>query len=239
MGLSAYNDIIIVSKADDQDAIIGLLQNIFATDPSSHFSFLNIYKELPITSSGTIVEIKQQLVEFATNQTQFAAISEAREVLIQSTFMNTNIIGRVKELDSRRVQVTLGEFSYAEVHADKRNSVRVRLKLPMNVQLAVDGNTVAGVIRDISLGGVCVSTIASDQLERASTIHLLIKLLHRGTGQLVETQIPSRVVRIDKSGVQAQCAMVFNHTAETEQVLSTFIYQRQLEIIKELKEKIF
>lgn len=239
MGLSAYNDIIVVSQADDLESIVVLLQNIFSTDTTSEFSFLNIYKELPITSSGTIVEIKHQSVEFTTSATQFAAINEAGEALIQSNFMNTSIIGKVKELDNRRGQVTLGDFSYAEVHADKRNSVRVRLKLPMNVQLAVDGNTVAGVIRDISLGGVCVSTIAGEQLERASTIQLMIKLLHSGSGQLVESRIPSRIVRIDTSGVQAQCAMVFTHTAESEQVLSTFIFQRQLEIIKELKEKIF
>lgn len=238
MALNAYNDIIMVSIADDHDSIHGLLRNIHATDSSSEFNFLNIYKELPITSSGKIVEIKDNTIEFVTNATQFAAISEAGDVLVQSTFMNTSIIGRAEELDNRRMQVTLGRFTYAEAHVDKRNSVRVRLKLPMNVQMAVDANQVAGVIRDISLGGVCVATFAGDQLEKASTIHLLIKLLHSGTGQLVETQIPSRVARIEKSGVQTQCAMVFNHTAETEQVLSTFIYQRQLEIIKELKDKI-
>ena len=66
--------------------------------------------------------------------------------------MNADIIGKLKELDSRRLQVTLGDFSYAEIHADKRTSVRVRLKLPMNVQLLVDGNQVAGVIRDIAGG---------------------------------------------------------------------------------------
>lgn len=238
MGLSAYNDLIVVSRADDQESILGLLQTIYTNDPKAEFSLLNIYKELPITSSSPICEIKKSTVEFVTNATQFSIINEAREVLIQSHFMNTSIIGRVKELDYRRLQVTLGEFSYAEVHADKRISVRVRLKLPMQVQLVVDGNQLAGVIHDVSLGGVLVRTFAGNMLEQAKSIQLRIKLLHAGTNETMEALIPSRLVRIDKTGVQAQCAMMFSHTPQSERVLSTFIYQRQLEIIKELKAKI-
>ena len=69
-------------------------------------------------------------------------------------------------------------------------------------------------------------------------LKLIIKLLHGSTGELVETRIPARIVRLEQDGMRSNCAMVFQHTAESEQVLSTFIYQRQLEIIKELKEKI-
>lgn len=237
MSLNAYKSIIMVSRVDDQESILDLMQTMYDTDPKTEFSFLNIYKELPITSYGTIFEIKESTVEFITNEIQFSAISEAKEVLIQSNLMNKSILGKAIDFDNRRLQVTLGEFTFAEVHVDKRTSVRVRLRLPMNVQMAIDGNQLAGVIRDISLGGVCVTTFAGDFLEKASNIELRIKLLHQGTNELMETLIPSRLARIDRTGVQTHCALVFNHTPQSERVLSTFIYQRQLEIIKELKHK--
>ena len=238
MSLCAYNNLVIVSQSDDQETIFGLLKNIFDKDPSSSFTFLNIYKELPITSGSKIFEIKKSSVEFFTTATQFAIMSESMEVIIQSKLMNTNIVAKVMELDSRRLQVTLGDFSYAELHMDKRKSVRVRLKLPMQLQMLVDGNTLSGVINDVSLGGVCVRTFAGHLLERANEIELKIKLLHSGTNQVMEALVPSKVVRVDKKDLQARCAMVFEHTPQSEQVLSTFIYQRQLEIIKELKSKI-
>lgn len=237
MFLSAYSNFVMVSHADDHDAIHGLLKDIFAADPGAEFGFVNIYKELPISSKSQITEIKKTTIEFATNSMQFLIINEAREVVIQSNLMNTSIIGKVLELDNRRLQVTLGEFSYAELHANKRNCVRVRLKLPMQLQMAVDGNNLSGVIHDVSLSGVCVRTFAADLLECATDIQLKIRLLHSGTNEIMETQIPSRVVRIDKKDIQARCALVFDHTPESERVLSTFIYQRQLEIIKELKSK--
>ena len=238
MSLSAYNNLVMVSEADDREAMFGQLKGIFASAPSTEFRLLNIYKELPITSNGRLVEVKTKTAEFLTSQTQFSIINEAREVVIQSSFLDTNIIGKAIELDCRRLQVTLGEFSYAELHTNKRSSVRVRLKLPMNLQMAVDGNNLSGVIDDISLGGVCVRTFHGDMIGRAEKIELKIKLLHSGTNEVMEALVPSRLVRVDKRGMQARCAMMFAHTTESERVLSTFIYQRQLEIIKELKSKL-
>jgi len=237
MALKAYNDVILVSPADDRESILALLQDIYATDPTAEFSFLNVYKELPITSSATIFEIKKSSVEFNTNSTQFFTIGEAREVLIQSNLLSTSVIGKVRELDSRRLQVTLGDFSYAVVHSEKRNSVRVRLKLPMQVQLAFDGKLVGGVIRDISLGGVCVTTMLGEVTEQSGEMELRIKLMEAGTGTQLESVIPTRLIRIVENGPHAECAMVFSHTSQSERQMSGFIFQRQVEIIKELKAK--
>ncbi len=238
MSLSAYNHLVKVSPTDDQLSILGLLSDIFASDPKAEFNLLNIYKELPIASKGHIFEMKPGTVEFITSSTQFVIINEAQEVVIQSKLMGDNIIGKVQESDNRRLQVTLGDFSYAELHADKRSSVRVRLRLPMQLQMQADGNSLSGVIHDISLGGVSVRTFAGELLQRAKSIELKIKLLHSGTNEVMEALIPSRLARIDSHDLQARCAMIFNHTPQSERVLSTFIYQRQLEIIKELKSKI-
>lgn len=238
MPLSAYNKFVMVSSDDDQQAIHGLLKDIHSNDATAEFTFLNIYKELPIVSSSRIFELKKKTVEFTTSSTQFFILNEAKEVIIQSNLMNTSIIGKVLEMDNRRFQVTLGEFSYAELHADKRNCVRVRLKLPLQPQIMVDGNVLSGVINDISLGGVCVRTFAGELMERARKIELKIKLLHCGSQEVMETLIPSRLARIDKKDIQARCAMIFEHTPQSERVLSTFIYQRQLEIIKEIKSKV-
>ena len=238
MSLSAYNGFVLVSQADDQESILGLLKDIFNADQKIEFSLLNIYKELPIVSSSRIFEVKKNTVEFVTNSTQFCIISEAQEVVIQSNLLNTNILGKVVEMDNRHLHVTLGEFSYAELHADKRSSVRVRLKMPMQLQMAVDGNHLSGVIHDVSLGGVLVRTFSGTLLEQAASIEVKIKLLHNGTNEVMEASVPSRLVRIDKKQLQARCALVFDHTPQSERVLSTFIYQRQLEIIKELKSKL-
>lgn len=229
-----YSEKIISSKADDEAAILSLFRDINTSDPSADFSFTNIYKELPISNHGRIFDVKDRNVEFKTCPMQFAAINYCMESIIQAPFLNTSILGRLVYLDATHQLVSLGNFSYAEVHINKRAAVRVRLKIPLNVNLNVDGNKVSGVIRDVSMIGCCVTTPVGPLLEGANSISLHLKLIHDNNP--MEAHIPARFLRMS-DGPMYKCAMQFEHTAGTEKVLSIFVYQRQLEIIRELKEK--
>lgn len=96
---------------------------------------------------------------------------------------------------------------------------------------------VSGVIRDISLGGVCVTTLYGEVSEESGEMELQIKLLDAGTGDQVETVIPSRLVRIVENGPHGECAVKFHHTSQSERLVSGFIFQRQVEISKELRRR--
>lgn len=235
MGVAPYTEIILASKIDDEGSIISIFKDVASKEPNASFALLNVYKELPVMNTATIFEIKGSTVEFKTTPLQLAVIELCSETLIQAPFLNAGVIGKVVYVNNVHQLVSLGHFSYAEVFCDKRNTVRVRLKRPLNINMHVDGNKVPGVIRDISLGGCCVTTLAGSLLERASKVSLHIKLFHEN--EVIETEVPARIVRVG-GGPQYECITTFQHTAETEKVLGMFIYQRQLEIIRELKEKI-
>lgn len=234
MELKPYSEKIISSRADDEAAILSIFTDIKTNRPNIPFSFLNVYKELPISNDASIFDIKGKNIEFKTCPLQIAVIHKNMETIIQAPFLNTNVLGKVIYLDSTHQLVALGDFSYADVHFNKRSAVRVRLKIPINVNLSVDGNRLSGMIRDISLQGCCVTTPAGARLERATDISLHLKLMH--DNKIHEASVPARLVRIHGAPMY-NCAMTFEHTTETERVLAIFVYQRQLEIIRELKEK--
>ncbi len=234
MNSRPYSEKIIASKEDDEAAILSIFTDIKTNRPNIPFSFLNVYKELPVSNDASIFDIKGKSVEFKTCALQIAAIHQNMETLIQAPFLNTNVLGRVVYLDSIHQLVSLSDFSYADVHFNKRSAVRVRLKTPLNVNLSVDGNRLSGMIRDISLQGCCVTTPAGAQLEKAHDIALHLKLMH--DNKILEASVPTRLIRIHGAPMY-NCAMMFEHTSETERVLAIFVYQRQLEIIRELKEK--
>lgn len=234
MVIKPYSEKVITSKTHDEEAILSFFSEMKSTKPNLSFSFLNIYKELPISNDATLFDIKGKHVEFKTSPLQFAAIHYSMETIIQAPFLTTNILGRLAYLDGSHNLVSLSDFSYADVHFNKRAAVRVRLKIPLNVNLTVDGGRISGMIRDVSLQGCCVTTPAGSLLERANNISLHLKLMH--DNKLLEAHVPVRLMRLHGAPLY-NCAMTFDHTAETEKVLSIFIYQRQLEIIRELKEK--
>lgn len=229
-----YTEKVIVSKAEDEVAILSFFGEIKATKPNASFSLLNIYKELPVSSAAILFDIKGKHVEFKTHPLQFAAIHHNMETIIQAPFLDTSILGRLTYLDGTHHLVSLGNFSYADVHFNKRAAVRVRLKIPLNVNLTADDRPLSGMIRDVSLQGCCVTTPAGALLEKARTILLHLRLMHDSTP--LEAHVPARLLRIDSAPLY-NCAMAFDHTAETEKILAIFVHQRQLEIIRELKEK--
>jgi len=234
MEIKPYSEKIISSKADDEAAIMSIFTDIKTTKPKMAFSFLNIYKELPVSNDAWIFDIKGKHVEFTTCPLQFAAIHHNGETLIRAPFLNTNILGKVVYLDTAHQLVSLGDFSYADVHFDKRSAVRVRLKIPLNVIIMADGNRISGVMRDVSLQGCAITTPAGLALERAATIAVHLRLMHDNSP--MEAHIPARLLRTHGAPMY-NCGMAFDHTGESEKVLAIFIYQRQLEIIRELKGK--
>lgn len=234
MGFNAYQEVILSSKGDDEIAILSVFGEVLKNDPEGTLTLLNIYKELPISNSATIFDIKSKNIEFRTVPLQLAAMSYCNEAVIMAPFLNCSVLGRVVYLDTTHQLVSLGDFAYAEVHVDKRTAVRVRMKVPINVNLHADGTRISGVMRDVSLGGCCVTTTVGSLVESCTTLTLHLKMIHNNA--VLETHIPTRVVRVE-GGPPFNCAMAFDHTAETEKVLSAFIYQRQLEIIRELKDK--
>ena len=229
-----YTEKVIVSKVDDEAAILSLFGEIRSASPNTIFSFLNIYKELPVSNDAILFDIKGKHVEFKTCPLQFAAINHNMETIIQAPFLDTNILGKLVYLDDTHHLVSLGNFSYADVHFNKRMAVRVRLKIPLNVNILMDGSRISGMIRDISLQGCCVTTPAGPLLEQAKDVSIHLKVMH--DNKLMEAFVPARLLRMDGYPLY-NCAMTFDHTSETEKILSIFVYQRQLEIIRELKEK--
>lgn len=234
MNLSAYKEVILSSKSDDEDAILTIFRDVLAGESDTLFSMLNIYKELPICNNATIFDVKGRHVEFKVTPLQIAAIDNSTETVIQAPFFNMSVLGKLIYLDLPHQLVCLGNFSYAEVLLEQRNTVRVKLRIPLNIMLNADGKRISGVVRDISLGGCGVTTLLGADLEAAQDLSLHIKILIEG--KVVEIDVPCRLVRLG-SGPPHDCALIFKHTTESERILSVFIYQRQMEIIRELREK--
>ena len=236
MSLSAYAEIIIASKIDDEQTIVDVFRELHKTNPEGSISLLNIYKELPISNSAEIIDVRGRNIFLETKPLQLAAINFCKEVLIQSPLFSTSVIGRLRSIDERRNLVTVSSFSYAEIHLDKRNAVRVRFQRPLQVMIESESTRISGVISDISLSGCCINVLV-DSLA-SEEVFVQIKFIQQTSGQLVESRIRAKVLRIDGTQSPYRCVLCFAHTPQTEQTLSSFIYQRQIEILNELRESL-
>ncbi|UFS69892.1 PilZ domain-containing protein [Geomonas sp. RF6] len=221
------------SSDAEQQKFIQRLQELHAFPEPAPITLTNVYKEIPISHPATIREVNGKYVELNTSELQLASISQCDEAYLQSPLLDWTLLGRLCSIDMRRSSVKLGDFREAELDVLKRKTVRVRLKKPVTVRLKTEHETIVGAVHDVSLGGSCINTVVRDGLSEGGTLEMELSLPALDTDCLC---IPCKVVAIEGDAPPFRCSFSFDHTSRSEQVLSVFIYQRQLEIVRELKE---
>jgi hypothetical protein len=222
----------------EQQALIQCFEKLAALDSVPKITLTNIYKEIPISYPATICDIKSDHIELCTNELQLAAISQCHEVYIRAPHLEGPVIGRLHSIDLRRSVVRLCKFSYAALEEDKRVTLRVRFRRPISIMMHVGAEKISGVIHDISLGGCCLNTFVRMNFERPRTVEIELKLIDQKSGEVCIMRIPSSIIRIEGDAPLFRCALRFEHSPQSESFLSTFINQRQLEILKELRESL-
>jgi len=227
-----------VPEADEQLRFIEQFQEILALDRAPALTLINIYKELPITHPASISDIRGKHLELATSELQLAAILHCNEVYIRSPHFDLPILGQMESIDIRRGLVRLSNFSYAELQSENRETVRVRFKRPTNIIIHCGLNRFSGVIHDISLGGCSINTLVRKGLDDAQEIAIELKVVDKSTGLPNCTRIPSSIIKISGDSAPFKCIFSFNHTNQSERFLSVLINQRQLEIVKELRDSL-
>jgi hypothetical protein len=227
-----------VNEGEVQQSFLDRFQELLSLEREPSVTLTNIYKEVPITHAGTLCEVKSRFLELCTCELQLAAINQCKEVYILSPRLGTPVLGQLESIDIRRGLVQLSNFRSAELPEVNRRTVRVRFKKPLQIMMYSGSDRISGVIHDISLGGCCINTLVRKEMSDSDDIHVELKLIDQGTGELTSASIPSTVVRVSGDTPPFRCALSFQHTQQTEQFLSVFIYQRQLEILKELRDAI-
>jgi hypothetical protein len=221
--------------SDDEQSILYLLEQLFSTGKNPSINLITVYKEMPISNSAEILAIRGSNIVIATNELQVAAIKACGETFISSGHFPLPIYGSLAEFDVKESTVTLKDVAFAELYSRLRSSVRVRLPKPMNIVMHAGNNVISGAILDISHGGCGMNTLTTAGLDSEHEVFLTLKLIEPGGCQVIQAEIPCSVVRIDNSRRPYKIALCFNHNAQTEEVVSKFIHQRQIEILKELR----
>ena len=225
-------------EPDHQQSFIGRFQELFSHGADSSLTLTNIYQELPITHPASITDIRGRHLELATCELQLAAILHCNEVFLRSPHFDVPILGQLDSIDVQRGLVRLSNFCFSELLAENRETVRVRFKRPTNIIIHCALERISGVIHDISLGGCRINTLTRKGLEDSQELAVELKVIDKTTGLPNCTRIPSRIVKISGESAPFNCVFCFNHTSQSERFLSVLINQRQLEIVKELRDSL-
>jgi hypothetical protein len=228
----------IIKGTEREDSMV-ILQNL-KESIGARFSFLNYYKEIPVSYDAKLINVDNEMAEFEIHDYQAKVISLEHKALIRSHekfSFREDMIGEAFYVNVARKKVIMCNFGYAKIRSDMRRYVRVLLDRPLDVDMNVEEDMLKGSVRDISLGGASIDVGAKEQLSAGSDINLFLRLPDISGGPIHEVGVTATVIKVSGDNAPYSCVVEFHSEKYSQQQISYYINQRQVEIIKELKEQ--
>ncbi|MGB4600285.1 MAG: PilZ domain-containing protein [Trichlorobacter sp.] len=237
MKFSYYDDVVRGSEREDGLLIVQFLKGMVGQT----FSFLNYYKEIPVSFDARLVSVENEMAEFEVHEYQAKVISFEKKVLIRAhekSPVPEDLVGEVFYVNTTRKKVILSRFHYAKIRSDLRRFVRVLLDgRRSDVDIYCDSDIIPASIKDISLGGVALQINGEiSGFDVGKELNLVLKLKAPDDLSLSEIGATATIVKMVGDSPPYTCILEFHSERHSQQSLAYYINQRQVEIIRELKE---
>jgi hypothetical protein len=230
-----YDKVVKGTEREDSLVIVQHLQQLVG----STFQLLNYYKEIPVSYDARLISVENEMAEFEVHDYQAKVIALEHMTLIRAHEkfpFREDIVGEAFYVNIARKKTILCKFGYARIRSDMRRFVRVVLDIPVQAELIAANDMFKGRVVDISLGGACLRLDAKEPLPAGIDVNLFIRLPNLVTNSINEIALVATVVKVWGEAAPFNCIVEFHPEKHSQQQISYYINQRQVEIIKELKD---
>lgn len=217
---------------DDHDCaeIIAILAAIHKGTLKNDLRLLNFYREVPVSYGAEVLTVEETSVELTVHQIQAVVIADEKLTVLKSSHFPRDVVANPTYVNVQKSRVVLTKFGYAVVRADRRMSVRVELESPIKVSFSGQDDQVQGTLHDMSLTGISLKTTKDPGIPLSEKGELTADL-PAGT-----ITVPASLLKIFSAADSCRLVFEIEPNRLDELSISQYIFQRQVEIIKELKD---
>lgn len=227
-----YQYVNVRSVREDSAEIVDILQRIHRGELSNDIRLLNYYEEIPVNYPARIEYIEDDMVDLQVHQHQAVVMKLEKKTIMKSRNLPHEVLANVFRVDVNKSLVTLTNFAYVQVKAERRRFVRVRLKGSHEVVFIAGERRFRGTIQDISLSGLAMVTSDPPAVDTQTDGMLLMSIADK------PISLEARLIKVIPDSGYNRFIFDFQIDPKDETILSQFIFQRQVEIIRELKDSI-
>lgn len=227
----------IIRGTEHEDSLV--ITQFMKQMTGKRFQLLNYYKQIPVSYDAKLLNVENEMAEFEVHEYQAKVIEMERKALIYRHELSPqpeDLFSEVFYVSVAKKRVILCKFGYAKIRSSLRRFVRVTLDRPLQADLMVQDAAIQGAVRDISLGGAAISFNQRDFLVPGQEVTMILKLADGSGGSVSEVALTASVVSVGGDSAPYTGVFEFYPDKQSQQQISYFINQRQVEIIKELKE---
>ena len=217
----------------DLETILHTLREMKAGRLKNDLKLLNYYHEVPISYAAKIDSIDSDCIEVTAHQAQSVVLGLQKQVLLTSSSFpqGLGVHCFVEYVNVKNCFAVLGRFAYASIRADRRNAVRVTTEGCLTATYTAEAQSLSGRADDISVSGISVH----------SQLAAPAGMLQNGILQLCiqnhELTLSATLIKSSTRDAVFIHTFSFEPDKDADKIISQYIYSRQVEIIRQLKEQ--
>lgn len=213
----------------DESAILEVLSAIMADELSNDLVLLNYYKEIPVSFAATIERIEQGVVDMMVHRLQAVSMLMEMTTFIKSNHLPYCVIAKVLKVKKKENLALLTQFSYVHIPSEQRMYVRVAVAGRYETVFCSDKQAVRGTVGDISAGGVAILVPQLTNIKENAKGTVTLSL------PAARLDIPGTFLRADEQQGLKKYVIKLETDAKSEKIISQFVFQEQIEILREMK----
>lgn len=225
-----------LKSVDDDLADIQVILRELVKKGSKNVKLINYYQGMPLCFPAKIVGCDHGMLDLDIHPQQAVAIERDRYTFLRCAAFKHDIGARIQYINVNKRAATLTKFFYLEIMAERRAAIRLAMPPPARATFAFNGEAISGKILDISMNGLAFTSNHLPDCAEDLEARISFMVPDATTSREICLETPARHVKTtDQDGCHT---LIFSITPEkgTDQLLSRYIFQRQVEIIQELRD---
>lgn len=219
---------------EDQTEIVSILK----ANSKKVFKLINYYKGMPLCYPATVNTVERNSVDFDVQAEQAFAIEQSRCAFIRSPLLKHDVFAEIQYVNVKKCAATFIKFRYVEIMAEHRNFIRLEPYKSVPTVIESPQGVIEGSLFDLSLSGLNVVTNQYHTLAADGGASVRFKLGNIEQTPDIDVSVQANLVTIKDDA--SPYAYKFNISVDRllERSLSKYIFQRQVEIIREIKDAV-
>jgi len=224
---------------EEDEQIYHYFQSCIANQTS--LKLLNIYKGLCINTASKILKIKENSYFLHCENLQAYSMKFDNKTIIQSPDLPKDIEADIKYINIEKQYAIVENLKYLEFSANNRQHTRVQPSIRMPLTFRYGKYSYQGEVLDISTQAIAIkfNYSLSDELQ-AKEVELQFKIPDDSMNEgFAFMDVTGKVVNVSEVDVtKSKIIVMINLEAPYDSYLLKYMYDRQKELILELKRAI-
>jgi hypothetical protein len=230
-----YSTRIQKSFDEDQADIIAILKS---APPKTVLRLINYFKGMPVSYSATINTIEKHTIDLDLQGEQAFTVEESRSVFIRSPLFKYDVFATAQYVNIKKRAATFTKLFYVEIVAEQRNFIRIKPEPAPVAIIETPQGTIEGQLYDISLTGLNISLENYCQIERGTETKIKSTFGNIEQDITINLNVTAKLVAIKDQSRPYSYVFTFSLDKELERQLSQYVFKRQIEIIREIKDAV-